>query len=109
MMYYEVAVLRGQKENAMTKHWLRYILAGALAFGITLPLGTSVLADPNGECHARLQHQKEKIDRDAARYGEHSDKVRHDVDKLEQERQWCRDHHADWDHNTFDIGIYLHH
>jgi hypothetical protein len=95
----------------MTKHYLRYVLAGALAFAFSLPLGSEARADHdwNNECHQRLQRQKDKIDHDAARYGKDSPKVRHDIDKLEQERQWCRDHHADWDHNVFDIGIYLHH
>jgi hypothetical protein len=63
----------------------------------------------NADCRARLQAQKEKIDRDAAKYGEHSAKVDRDVAKLDQERQWCRDHKADWDHNLFDVGIYVRH
>ena len=95
----------------MTMHSIRYILIGALAVGLTLPLCGTALADHDfrDECRSRLQAQKDKIDRDAAKYGEHSAKVDHDVAKLEQERQWCRDHKADWDHNLFDVGIYVHH
>jgi len=95
----------------MNKRYLRYVVAGALAIGFSLPLGSVARADHDyaNDCHARLEHQKEKIDHDAARYGNDSPKVRRDVDKLEDERAWCRSHHADWDHNVFDIGIYLHH
>jgi len=93
----------------MTKHFIRSILFGALALGLTLPLAGVSRADWREECHNRLQAQKAKIDRDAAKYGEHSGKVDRDVAKLEQERQWCRDHHADWDHSLFDVGIYVHH
>jgi hypothetical protein len=96
--------------KAMTKSYFRFVLTFALALGFCLPLATLVRADHDwtNECHERLQRQKDKIDHDAARYGEHSNKVAHDVDRLEQERNWCRDHHADWDHNAFDVGIYVH-
>jgi hypothetical protein len=93
----------------MTKHIIRYALMGALAVGMTLPVASSARADVNSDCRARLQAQKDKIDRDAAKYGEHSAKVDHDVAKLDEERQWCRDHKADWDHSMFDVGIYVRH
>jgi len=94
----------------MNTHFIRYALFGALAIGLTLPMATASRADDFKEqCHERLRAQKDKIDRDAAKYGEHSDKVASDVNKLERERQWCRDHKADWDHNLFDVGIYIHH
>jgi hypothetical protein len=93
----------------MTKHIIRYALMGALAVGMTLPVVSTARADVNADCRARLQAQKDKIDRDAAKYGEHSAKVDHDVAKLDQERQWCRDHKADWDHSLFDVGIYVRH
>ena len=94
----------------MMKNILKYTLAGALALGFSLPLASSARADHDysDECHQRLQRQKDKIDHDAARYGNDSPQVRHDVDKLDAERSWCRDHHADWDHNAFDVGIYIH-
>jgi len=88
---------------------IRYALMGALAVGITLPVASSARADVNADCRARLQAQKDKIDRDAAKYGEHSAKVDHDVAKLDQERKWCRDHKAEWDHSLFDVGIYVRH
>jgi hypothetical protein len=28
---------------------------------------------------------------------------------VRNDRQWCRDHHADWDHSKFDVGIYIKH
>jgi hypothetical protein len=89
--------------------FIRLSLMGALAVGLTLPLVSTARADVNADCHARLQAAKERIDRDAAKYGEHSAKVDHDVAKLEEQRQWCRDHKADWDHSLFDVGIYIHH
>lgn len=94
----------------MTKP-IRFLLMGALAVGLTLPLCGAARADHDwGEtCHQRLQNAKAKIDRDSERYGEHSRKVDRDVEKLEQERAWCRNHKADWDHNLFDVGIYIRH
>jgi hypothetical protein len=95
----------------MLKHFSRLVLAGVLTLGLTLPLASAVRADHDyaDACHQRLQAQKDKIDRDAAKYGEHSAKVDHDVAKLDNERTWCRDHHADWDHSLFDVGIYIRH
>jgi hypothetical protein len=26
---------------------------------------------------------------------------------MNSDRQWCRDHHSDWDHSRFDVGIYF--
>jgi len=96
-------------ENMIKKNtYLRFALAAALAVGFSLPLCSAAHADWRDDCHDRLRHDKERIDRDAARYGEHSEKVAHDVDRLERTRQWCRDHHADWDHSQFDVGIYVH-
>ena len=94
----------------MTQRYFRWILAGALALAFSLPFASLARADHDdtNECHDRLQRQKDKIDHDVARYGEHSDRVAHDVGKLDQERAWCRDHHAEWDHNAFDVGVYVH-
>ncbi|MGC1278981.1 MAG: hypothetical protein WA893_12320 [Xanthobacteraceae bacterium] len=92
----------------MTKP-IRIVLMGALAVGLTLPLCSAARADHDYSeaCHQRLQNAKAKIDRDAAKYGEHSGQVDRDVAKLDNERAWCRDHKADWDHNLFDVGIYI--
>jgi hypothetical protein len=93
----------------MTKNYTRYIFTGALALGLSLPLCSTARADHDysEDCHHRLQVQKDKIDRDAAKYGEHSGQVNRDIAKLDEERSWCRDHHADWDHSLFDVGIYV--
>jgi hypothetical protein len=32
-----------------------------------------------------------------------------DVDRMNSDRNWCRGHHADWDHDRFDVGIYVKH
>jgi hypothetical protein len=93
----------------MTTHIIRYTMLGALAVGLVLPMASAARADVAADCRARLQTAKDRIDRDAAKYGEHSAKVDHDVAKLEEARQWCRDHKAEWDHNVFDVGIYVHH
>jgi hypothetical protein len=59
-------------------------------------------------CHDRLEESRDRIDRDIQRHGENSRQVSHDRDKLEDARRWCRDHHADWDHDRFDSGVYIH-
>jgi hypothetical protein len=90
----------------MTKP-IRFVLMGALALGLTLPLCGVARANDDEACHQRLNNAKAKIDRDAAKYGEHSNKVANDRAKLDQERAWCREHKAEWDHNLFDVGIYI--
>jgi hypothetical protein len=94
------------EETHMTKP-IRFVLMGALAMGLTLPVCGIASANDADACHQRLQNAKDKIDRDAAKYGEHSRQVDHDVAKLDDERAWCREHKADWDHNMFDVGIYV--
>lgn len=95
----------------MKKRFLKFASISAFAVTMLFPLAgiTSADKDWNNACHERLEHDKARIDHDAARYGDHSRKVDHDVDKLDADRQWCRDHHADWDHSRFDVGIYLRH
>jgi hypothetical protein len=91
------------------KNIAKIILGSALAIGLTLPMGISTSADRDWApaCHNRLESARAKIDHDVARHGEHSPQVDHDRAKLEEARQWCRDHHADWDHSRFDVGVYL--
>jgi len=93
----------------MKKHIIRIALGAALAVGLTLPVGIATHADRDwgSACHQRLENARAKLDHDAARHGNDSPQVRHDRDRLETARQWCRDHHADWDHSRFDVGIYL--
>jgi hypothetical protein len=41
------------------------------------------------------------------RHGNDSPQVNRDVNRMDSDRQWCRDHHSDWDHSRFDVGIYF--
>jgi len=89
----------------------RIALTTALAGGLVLAAGVPLQADHDygPDCANRLNADKARIDRDAARHGNDSPQVHHDVDRMEQDRQWCRGHHADWDHSSFDVGIYIKH
>jgi hypothetical protein len=91
------------------KHLIQVVLTGVFAAGLLFVTGKPAFADkdwgPN--CRDRLESARARIDRDVARHGENSRQVRSDQDKLEDARRWCRDHHADWDHTRFDVGVYL--
>lgn len=93
----------------MGKQLMRVVIGAALVCGLTMPVGIATAADRDygAACHQRLENAKAKIDHDAARYGRDSRQVDRDRAKMDQTRQWCRDHKADWDHNSFDVGIYL--
>jgi hypothetical protein len=95
----------------MTRQISRVILGLALAMAVTLPVGQATFGDKDwaSDCHRRLEADRARIDNDSAKHGEHSRAVDRDIDKLEADRQWCRDHHADWDHGRFDVGIYIKH
>jgi len=77
----------------------RVTLGLALAMTFMLPAAQMTFADHDHDfkedCHRRLESDRAKIDRD--------------VDKLQADKQWCHDHKSDWDHDRFDIGIYVHH
>ena len=90
--------------------WTRLILTSALAGGMLFAVGSTARADRDwrDDCSRRLEADRSKIDRDASRFGNESRQVSRDVARMESDRQWCRDHKADWDHDRFDIGIYLH-
>ena len=88
----------------------RVILTAALGGGLLLSSAAiPALADHDyrDDCHKRLEEAKIRLDRDAARFGERNPRVERDRDRLEDTRRWCRDHHADWDHDRFDVGIYV--
>jgi len=91
------------------KFWNRLMFTGVLAGGLLFASAGTARADRDWkeDCHRRLESDRARIDRDAARHGEHSRQVDHDVDRMNSDRQWCRDHKADWDHDRFDIGIYF--
>jgi hypothetical protein len=93
-----------------TKAWTRIALTTALAGGLLFAVSAPARADRDytSDCRARLQADKDRIDRDAARHGNGSRQVNNDVNRMDADRQWCRDHHSDWDHSMFDVGIYFH-
>jgi len=93
----------------MEKRILRLALASALAIAFTLTMGRVTFGDPNDDCHRRLESDRARVDRDAAKHGQNSSQVSRDVARMDNDRNWCRSHHADWDHSTLDIGIYLKH
>jgi hypothetical protein len=88
----------------------RVILTAALGGGLLLSSAAlPALADRDwgNDCHKRLEDARARLDHDAARFGEHNPRVDRDRDRLEDARKWCREHHADWDHSRFDVGIYI--
>ena len=91
--------------------WIRMALITALAGGLLLAVGAPARADKDWgrSCRERLDADRARIDKDAARYGEHSRQVDRDVQRMDNNRKWCRNHKADWDHGRFDIGIYFRH
>ena len=93
----------------MRKQVMRAVLGAALVLGLTMPAGIATAADRDygAACHQRLENARARLYRDAARHGRDSRQVDRDRDRLQQTRQWCRDHHSDWDHNRFDMGIYM--
>lgn len=92
------------------KLWNRMIFTSVLAGGLLFVFDGTARADKDwgNDCHRRLESDRARIDRDVSRHGEHSRQVDSDVAKMDTDRQWCRDHKADWDHDRFDIGVYFH-
>ncbi len=89
------------------KVWSRLLLSTALAVGLLLAMGTTARADYKNDCNRRLESDRARIDHDASRFGEKSRQVDRDVAKMDQDRNWCKEHKADWDHDRFDVGIYF--
>jgi hypothetical protein len=87
--------------------WTQMALTTALAGGLLLAVGTPVRADSRRDCSQKLEADRARTDKDAARHGENSPQVSHDVQRMDTDRRWCSDHKADWDHDRFDVGIYL--
>jgi len=90
---------------------VRIVLGSALAIACTLPVGYSTFGDHDysGDCRKRLDTDRARIDHDSAKYGEHSGRVDRDIARMDDDRSWCRNHHSDWDHSLFDVGIYVKH
>ena len=91
----------------MKKQIVRIALGCAFTLALTLSTGHITFGDPASDCRARLEADRARIDRDAARHGEQSRQVDKDVARMDEDRNWCRDHKADWDHDRFDVGIYF--
>jgi hypothetical protein len=91
----------------MNKLWTRMALTTALAGGLLLAVGVPVRADGRADCQRRLEADRVRIDNDSHRHGEHSRQVDRDVDRMDADRNWCREHKSDWDHDKFDVGIYF--
>src|SRR4051794_30051518 len=90
--------------------WTRAALTVALGASFLFAAGSPALAgrDYRENCRSRLEADRARIDRDASRFGENSRAVLRDRQRMDSDRAWCRSHRADWDHNRFDIGVYLH-
>jgi hypothetical protein len=93
----------------MKKQMIRLAAGSALAIAFTLSAPRVTRGDIADDCHRKLEADRARIDRDAAKHGNDSRQVAHDVDRMEADKNWCRDHHADWDHTRFDVGIYIRH
>ena len=82
------------------------VLGGGLLLG-SAAVPARADRDYRNDCRKRMEDAKVRLDRDVARFGERNRRVERDRDRLEDTRRWCRDHHADWDHDRFDGGVYL--
>ena len=83
------------------------LLVGLLTFGWTTPV-QAFDRDHDEKCERRVHRAEEQLREAERRHGEHSRQVDNDVARMDSDRQWCRDHKADWDHDRFDIGVYFH-
>ena len=97
------------EEDVMKKKIIRTALGCTLAVAFTLPLGAAAFGDINSDCARKLEADRARIDREAAKHGNDSPGVAKAVDRMEADRAWCRDHKAEWDHSRFDVGIYVRH
>jgi hypothetical protein len=86
---------------------IRIALGSALAMAFAASAGPAALGGTAEDCHKKLEADRARIDRDAAKHGDRSPQVNRDLDRMDADRNWCRDHHADWDHTKLDVGIYV--
>jgi hypothetical protein len=86
---------------------IRIALGSAFAIAFTLSTGHATFGDAADGCRKRLESDRARIDRDAAEHGDRSRQVEKDVARMDNDRNWCREHHADWDHSQIDVGIYI--
>jgi len=80
----------------------RIALSGVLSVGLFAVTAGPALASPDNACEQRLESARGRLDKDVARHGDNSSQARHDRDRLEDARRWCRDRHQDWDHDKYD-------
>ena len=93
----------------MKQQIIRLAIGSALGIAFTLSAAHVTRGDVRDDCHRKLEADRARIDRDAAKHGDHSRQVDKDIDRMDADRNWCREHHADWDHSRFDVGIYIKH
>jgi len=93
----------------MKKQMIRLAVGSTLALALALPMARITFGDDAAECHKRLENDRARIDREAAKHGNDSPQVSRAVARLDEDRNWCREHHSDWDHDRFDVGIYIKH
>ena len=91
----------------MKRQFARIALGSALVFVFTLSTVHATFGDVREDCEKKLEADRARIDHDAAKHGEHSSQVGRDVDRMDEDRNWCREHKAEWDHSHFDVGIYV--
>jgi hypothetical protein len=91
----------------MKKQIIRVALGSALGLALTLSAAHVTFGDFGADCQKRLEADRARIDRDAAKHGENSPQVGKDIARMDDDRGWCREHHQDWDHTRFDVGIYI--
>jgi len=91
----------------MKNNFVRVALGSALAVAFTLTTGVAAFGDVRADCERKLEGDRARIDLAASKHGEHSPEVDHAVGRMENDRRWCRDHKAEWDHDRFDVGIYI--
>jgi len=72
-----------------------------------MPLASLAGADRDRR-HECLREDKDRVDLEAARHGNHNWQVHRAVARMVRDRPWCREHRADGDHHAFDFGIYIH-
>jgi hypothetical protein len=95
------------RRKRMKTQIVRIVLGTTLGIAFMLSAGHATFGDDKADCQKRLDADRARIDHDAMRHGEHSSQVDKDVARMDNDRSWCRDHHADWDHDRFDVGIYI--
>jgi hypothetical protein len=94
------------------KRWfLPAVLATAMTGGLFMVAGVpqSRAADKDDACRVRLEATRVRLDRDISHFGANSKQADRDRVRMAADRDWCRGHHMDWDHGTYDRDDYMRH